>query len=122
VTHAEKMERQCQARRAVMLALRDGPVTRDEIRPALKDLGNFGRPAGCTAFLGMLVAQGAILAYHDRQRPTGPRVDLYRLPVPVCKVCGCDEGNACVDEFGEACHWAEPELCSACAGEKGVRP
>lgn len=33
----------------------------------------------------------------------------------VCRRCGCAEWDACVNEAGEPCGWAEPELCSACA-------
>lgn len=33
-----------------------------------------------------------------------------------CRVCGCTDDRACIDAAtGEACHWAEPGLCSACA-------
>ena len=32
-----------------------------------------------------------------------------------CRVCGCGDHNACVDEAGRACYWAEPDLCSACS-------
>jgi hypothetical protein len=36
-----------------------------------------------------------------------------------CRVCGCTDGDCrqCVEKTGEPCHWAEPDLCSACAGE-----
>ncbi len=34
---------------------------------------------------------------------------------PSCRVCGCTEDNACVVD-GKPCWWAEPDLCSACAG------
>ncbi len=34
----------------------------------------------------------------------------------VCRVCGCTEFSPCLDENGEPCHWAEDDLCSACAG------
>ena len=38
-----------------------------------------------------------------------------------CRVCGCTEWTACVGEDGTACHWTEPDLCSACAsGEPAV--
>lgn len=34
---------------------------------------------------------------------------------PVCRICGCRNEDACVDECsGETCHWIEPDLCSAC--------
>jgi len=31
-----------------------------------------------------------------------------------CRVCGCNDYNACVVE-GVPCHWVEAELCSVCA-------
>lgn len=34
---------------------------------------------------------------------------------PVCRVCGCTEGNACQG----GCYWVEPDLCSACAQPGG---
>jgi hypothetical protein len=34
-----------------------------------------------------------------------------RALVPICRVCGCTEDNAC----DEGCCWVEPDLCSACA-------
>ena len=33
----------------------------------------------------------------------------------VCRKCGCGELDPCGDGMFEACHWAEPGLCSACA-------
>lgn len=30
----------------------------------------------------------------------------------ICRVCGCTENNA----FKDGCDWAEPDLCSVCAG------
>jgi ParB family chromosome partitioning protein len=38
----------------------------------------------------------------------------------VCRVCGCTDEHACETEDGP-CHWAEPNLCSACVG-KEVKP
>lgn len=32
----------------------------------------------------------------------------------VCRQCGCTDDRACVVD-GVACHWVEPNLCSACA-------
>lgn len=107
------------ARKLVMLALRTGPKTADEIRPALKPLGRYGSAAGLSLLLNNLVAQKVIVVTHSRVRPTGPLVDNYRLPTHVCRVCGCDQGNACVDDFGDPCYWADLDLCSACAdGQK----
>lgn len=31
-----------------------------------------------------------------------------------CRECGCTQNHACVTA-GVACHWVEPDLCSACA-------
>lgn len=40
----------------------------------------------------------------------------------MCRECGCTDDNACVDEEGTACHWVEPDLCSACHGKTKVTP
>jgi hypothetical protein len=32
-----------------------------------------------------------------------------------CRVCGCTDSQACVDELGAPCYWASPGLCSECA-------
>lgn len=32
----------------------------------------------------------------------------------VCRVCGCWEHGACLDEHGGGCSWIAPNLCSAC--------
>lgn len=34
-----------------------------------------------------------------------------------CRVCGCTQARACIDLFGQPCHWAAPDLCSACLWE-----
>lgn len=31
-----------------------------------------------------------------------------------CIRCGCTQSNACIDENGEGCHWAQLSICSAC--------
>lgn len=38
-----------------------------------------------------------------------------------CRVCGCSQVNACVTDTG-ACHWVEPDLCSACVGAAAALP
>jgi len=40
-----------------------------------------------------------------------------------CRVCGCtdDDCSNCIALTGKACHWVEPDLCSACADRVGVR-
>jgi hypothetical protein len=39
------------------------------------------------------------------------------LKESICRVCGCTERHACVDENGIACTWVEVDLCSACIEE-----
>ena len=36
------------------------------------------------------------------------------VPESCCRVCGCTDRWACNTPTG-ACHWVEPDLCSACA-------
>lgn len=46
--------------------------------------------------------------------------ELMRQTLPTirkCRVCGCDDFHACPG----GCSWAEPDLCSCCAG-KAVQP
>lgn len=43
-------------------------------------------------------------------------VPLPSLLGPVCRVCGCTEYDPCED----VCGWAEPDLCTSCAGEDAV--
>jgi hypothetical protein len=40
-----------------------------------------------------------------------PQIDTTRA----CRVCGCTELDACVDEIGRACYWVGLDLCSGCA-------
>lgn len=44
-----------------------------------------------------------------------PPVCRHPEPVQACRVCGCWQYDACLDENGEPCHWAEADLCSVCA-------
>jgi hypothetical protein len=32
----------------------------------------------------------------------------------ICRGCGCTQWDACSDEHGHTCFWAEPGLCSGC--------
>lgn len=45
--------------------------------------------------------------------------DFYtkRMNAQVCIGCGCTDWNCtrCIEKTGEPCHWAEQDLCSACA-------
>ena len=39
-----------------------------------------------------------------------------------CRSCGCADLDACPTlDLAGACHWATPDLCSACAGRPGNR-
>lgn len=31
-----------------------------------------------------------------------------------CRICGCTQEQACLEEDGFGCAWVEPDLCSAC--------
>ena len=58
---------------------------------------------------------GAMLGF----TPSEPERDFDEEDdAPACRECGCTENNACVTD-GEPCHWAEPDLCSACAMDAG---
>lgn len=46
--------------------------------------------------------------FHDAHPDTGVRI---------CRACGCDELNACVEPFsGDPCAWWDDDICTACAG------
>ncbi|RUT38720.1 hypothetical protein EJP82_26775 [Paenibacillus anaericanus] len=44
---------------------------------------------------------------------------MFVFPVRTCRVCGCTDNNACVNEKGP-CSWAneEHDLCSACVNDQ----
>jgi len=43
------------------------------------------------------------------------RADGTPIGAPrTCRICGCTEEHACDQDDGNACHWIEPDLCSAC--------
>ena len=35
-----------------------------------------------------------------------------------CRRCGCSEFNPCLNQWGEACAWAAPELCTFCVTDR----
>lgn len=37
----------------------------------------------------------------------------------MCRICGCtdDDCSQCIEKTGDACHWIEEDLCSACVEE-----
>ncbi|MGE0408718.1 MAG: hypothetical protein AB7P23_05575 [Amphiplicatus sp.] len=53
----------------------------------------------------------------QKSNPGALRYDktAKRYVFAACRKCGCTAFNACVDVFGDGCHWVEPDLCSACA-------
>ena len=40
----------------------------------------------------------------------------------VCRVCGCTDNWACVDDLGWPCEWVDDELCSACVDDDADLP
>lgn len=44
-----------------------------------------------------------------------PAVKKGEQEKQICRICGCSDMDACVDEeTGEPCHWVEDDLCSKC--------
>ncbi|HET6255837.1 MAG TPA: hypothetical protein VFE32_17300 [Puia sp.] len=45
--------------------------------------------------------------------------NLFVPAVRKCRVCGCtdDDCRQCIEKTGNACHWVEADLCSACVEE-----
>jgi hypothetical protein len=37
-----------------------------------------------------------------------------------CRICGCDDLNACEDALGAPCFWVTRDLCSECADMKRI--
>lgn len=37
--------------------------------------------------------------------------------VRTCRVCGCTDRRACLDEGYRPCWWVEADLCSACVDD-----
>ncbi|WP_234053670.1 MULTISPECIES: hypothetical protein [unclassified Xanthobacter] len=61
------------------------------------------------------------------EREIGAPLGLFSGPHPArrpnpmrqraCRACGCtdDDCSGCIGRTGFACHWIEPDLCSACS-------
>lgn len=45
----------------------------------------------------------------------GRRVERQTPLQRTCRVCGCTQTDACIDDCGHGCAWAGPNLCTACA-------
>lgn len=54
----------------------------------------------------------------DLSQPTG--LSTLSSTPGYCRVCGCSDDNACVDDDEEPCHWVAGDLCSACAPEEAA--
>ena len=52
----------------------------------------------------------AIAARHGEAISSARRLGLRH-----CRVCGCTEDHACIEEDGFGCSWREADLCSVCA-------
>jgi DnaK suppressor protein len=51
-----------------------------------------------------------------KARKPREKKDKQFLVARKCRVCGCTEYDCrqCIEKTGEACHWVEQDLCSAC--------
>jgi hypothetical protein len=49
-----------------------------------------------------------------------PDIRAAMDPARRCRECGCDNGNPCHDGLGNACWWAEPDLCAHCSSNWAV--
>ena len=116
---AQMIQRASEARKRVLLRLIQSDATHDQVVRVLKGLGNYGRPAGCGRLLDDLCARGVVTRSRHRLTTTGPMETVYRLKATACRGCGCDDDNACLDDAGQPCSWAEPGLCTACEA-KGI--
>lgn len=58
-------------------------------------------------------------SYPRRQSPSRPAHQglAQRRGGGICRCCGCTDDRACVTN-GIACHWVEPDLCSACVAKE----
>lgn len=63
------------------------------------------------------MASGAIAIGHApaADAPKRKKPGLI-IGAPTCRVCGCTEADCrqCIEKTGQACHWVEADLCSAC--------
>ena len=72
--------------------------------------------AACCATKLARLNKGAVLKMKRYGRADTWVVDVTAKGERRCRVCLCTEDSACVDKLtGEACHWVEADLCSACA-------
>lgn len=54
---------------------------------------------------------------YDQEIERRAHPENFEVEEPKCRVCGCTERRACIDENGKACDWVEVDLCSECVEE-----
>lgn len=80
--------------------------------------------------IGQALLEGADAAERDaaewiRRHGAGPVAAVVAAQAKVageraersCRVCGCTDANACVDDLGNACSWVDLDLCSTCSSK-----
>lgn len=120
LTQIEKATEVRERRKRVMLVMRRGLTSFQDICVYVNHPRS-AKPISSRAIrqmLDSLVAEGTLLCGRSEG---GRALDLFRMRIDVCRGCGCEEGNACVDEDGIPCHWAQPEICSQC-DRRGINP
>lgn len=79
----------------------------DVAGPAVTTGRGLGRAARPSRDLQRRSKPAASMSGRGDRRPPGPGT---------CRKCGCTESAACMTtEFGGACFWVKPDLCSGCA-------
>lgn len=66
----------------------------------------------------VLTANGEVALLWSDSQTEVKRLQEVLMDHGQCRSCGCSEFDACEDEDGEPCSWAEPGLCSACAAKE----
>ena len=79
----------------------------NEDLPSIKD-SVFGREKSCKVYATFYVDDRNI---NINQFINGKDITGTRK----CRVCGCTNAKACIDNDGVPCHWVSEDLCSACA-------
>lgn len=75
------------------------------------------RPHRCAAHDSVRTITQAELDRQEINRPDRIATPPASIPVAgTCRMCGCTDADCsdCIRLTGVACHWIEPDLCSAC--------
>lgn len=89
--------------------------------------GRFANGVGCDWTLGglfqvhtleVMAEEGHVVPVFEPATPEEAQALMAASAgnIHKCRVCGCDDFHACPG----GCSWAEPDLCSACAGKEAV--